>query len=549
MTKMPFLLLLLWLANTSQIALAQEPAKSSNLVPSSSQQDKPQKQSLLPGSISLSNLSSNIDPDKTIYYSAKDVVSLALENNLDVELLKENISVTEHQLQSLYGFYDEVFTAKFNYVRENYPSASLLYTNVGNDPINSFNLLNTAYSTTVGLSRRYITGGVLKASFTNERADSNQRDIKLVEMYSSKGVISFRQPVLRNFRTNDNRTKMRTLAKKLDIADLNFRQKAIDLVAKTQTTYYELAFAIKNEEILRQSIQLAEAQLELSKSRVEAGKAASVEIASAKAELELRRHEQLEALLEISKIENSLKNLILGSSNSNLWQNRILPLDSIEIVNEPVEIDTVLNIAMTQRPELKSLDIEAELVDIEKKFYENQGKPQLDAIGSFSSQNFGGAKNPVFAVQFQIPKQVVGNYLDQIAGLYKIRSYQVGADFSFTKGNHEANGNLARLQTVAKQNDIHKKQVLQNIMSEVYNAVQAVKTSYERIDAMHVAAIAAETQLKAEQKRFDMGSSTNFLVLQYQNKLALARGKELRAKVDYLKARAELQRVTANNLP
>ena len=91
--------------------------------------------------------------------------------------------------------------------------------------------------------------------------------------------------------------------------------------------------------------------------------------------------------------------------------------------------------------------------------------------------------------------------------------------------------------------------MVQSIVTDVRNALQAVETARQRVEAAHAAVVAAEAQYKGEEQKFAVGLSTNFFVLQRQNELSIARGQELRSKTDYNIARANLQRVMANNVP
>jgi HAE1 family hydrophobic/amphiphilic exporter-1 len=59
---------------------------------------------------------------------------------------------------------------------------------------------------------------------------------------------------------------------------------------------------------------------------------------------------------------------------------------------------------------------------------------------------------------------------------------------------------------------------------------------------------AAESQYQSEVRKFDAGQSTNFFVLDRQNALSSARGRELKALTDYTKSIAELQRALSTTL-
>ena len=89
---------------------------------------------------------------------------------------------------------------------------------------------------------------------------------------------------------------------------------------------------------------------------------------------------------------------------------------------------------------------------------------------------------------------------------------------------------------------------MQGIEVEVRNALQAVETAKRRVEAAKNSRVNAELQLASEQRKFDAGQSTNFFVLDRQNALSSAQGRELRALTDYNKAVAELQRAISTTL-
>jgi outer membrane protein TolC len=83
---------------------------------------------------------------------------------------------------------------------------------------------------------------------------------------------------------------------------------------------------------------------------------------------------------------------------------------------------------------------------------------------------------------------------------------------------------------------------------DVRNAAQAVDTAQKRVVASKLARESAELQLDGEQKLYDVGRSTTFLLLQRQNELTTARTNEIQAQTDYNKALADLQRATSATL-
>ncbi len=70
-----------------------------------------------------------------------------------------------------------------------------------------------------------------------------------------------------------------------------------------------------------------------------------------------------------------------------------------------------------------------------------------------------------------------------------------------------------------------------------------VENAAERVQAAQAARDFAQQQLDAENSKFSVGISTNFLVVQAQRDLATARNNELQAILAYRRALVEFERV------
>jgi len=66
------------------------------------------------------------------------------------------------------------------------------------------------------------------------------------------------------------------------------------------------------------------------------------------------------------------------------------------------------------------------------------------------------------------------------------------------------------------------------------------ETTYKQVGSSRQAREFAEAALDAEQKKYDNGLSTPFLVLQFQDRLTLARSAEIAALAAYNVAKAQL---------
>ena len=115
-------------------------------------------------------------------------------------------------------------------------------------------------------------------------------------------------------------------------------------------------------------------------------------------------------------------------------------------------------------------------------------------------------------------------------------------------GDKTAEANLAGARITKEQLEASTRAQQQTIEVDVRNSAQAVESSRQRVLSAREARTNAEMQLEGEQRLYQVGRSTTFLLFQRENALANARASELRAETDYNKALADLQRATSTTL-
>jgi HAE1 family hydrophobic/amphiphilic exporter-1 len=500
--------------------------------------------------VSIQKKRVGVDEGKVLSLSLQEAIERALENNLDIKIERRKIQIAQNNLLSATGAYS--VNLGFNYQFEDDRNP---FTSTFNQSINRLErpqfLTNETHSLNSIISKKFSSGGIFTVDFTNRRLVTDEFFTRLETEYRSNLIVKFHQPFLRNFRINEEQRIIKAKRKELDISDLAFRQKLINLIAETQTAYYELVFAIKNEEIYREAVELAATQLNKTQTQIEAGRAANVEAVSAQAHLELRNSEHLSSLLVITKAENHLKKLMFDDPNTVFWSYSILPTDSINFTPLPSDLDKSMSIALAQRIELKDLDAKSEISKVNISFFKNQLKPRLDGFGTFLGQGLSGNRNfnnAQISFSFNLDKIILGNYFQTLTNIFRFRTYTGGAVFSYSLGNQIARANRDNTLIVDQQLDEKKKLTIQKIMVEVRNSTQAIETAIQRVKATKAAVDAATEQLTAEEIKYEAGLSTNFIVFSRQNLLSFAYSRHLKALTDYQKAEIELQRVMGNNL-
>ncbi|HEX9918419.1 MAG TPA: TolC family protein, partial [Pyrinomonadaceae bacterium] len=152
--------------------------------------------------------------------------------------------------------------------------------------------------------------------------------------------------------------------------------------------------------------------------------------------------------------------------------------------------------------------------------------------------------------QQTLPDTLVGGYGQSIAnlGANRFNNFRVGVQLNLPLRNRTAEAQLGRTLVERDRIRVQREQLEQLIQVDVRNALQVTRTAESRLRAAAIQRNATEQQYQSEQRKFESGQSTFFLVLERQNALAAARGHELRAQTELNKAVAELQRATGNSL-
>jgi outer membrane protein TolC len=125
---------------------------------------------------------------------------------------------------------------------------------------------------------------------------------------------------------------------------------------------------------------------------------------------------------------------------------------------------------------------------------------------------------------------------------------EVGLRIALPFGNRTAEARHASSVAEGRRLRLRSEQLDIAIEADVRNAMQAVESARASRDAALQASTLAERQHASEQRRFEAGTSTVFLVLQRQTTLIATRTQHARAEADLSRAIAQLQHATGQIL-
>jgi len=484
--------------------------------------------------------------------SMNDAIRKALQNNNDIEVARDDVRYAETQLRSLYGVYDPVFSVTPQIIKNVTPQTSTFLGGGGAAGTTS----TTTFNLSPSLSKNFEKGGgSYTLSFANSRTSTSSVNSSLSPFYSSNLALQFTQPLLRNRSIDANRHAIRVQKKRLEQTDSDFRQRTITIISQVQAAYWNLVFALRNQQNQLDSLNLSRQNMQNIEAQISAGAKAPLDRAQVQTDIATRETNLFIATQQVSLAENTLKQLMLLDPMAPEWSAQLTPTDTPAFDLSPVDLRLSLEEARKNRPELRRLNLQKEITDIDIRYFNNQTKPQVDLTGTVATTGLAGTAcvpdptNP-FDRCSPPPTNLVGGFGKDLRNLAGLNTYNVtvGVAISLPIHNTTAEANLAGARIQQHQLLASYRSQDQAIEMDVRNAAQAVDTAQKRVVASRAARESAEQQLSGEQKLYEVGRSTTFLLLQRQNELTTARTNELQAQTDYNKALADLQRATASTL-
>ncbi|MBM3790903.1 MAG: TolC family protein, partial [Acidobacteria bacterium] len=467
-----------------------------------------------------------------------DVTKLALQNNLDIAISDTNEEIYQQKIRGAYGPYDPTLTITYAYSQSRRANTNFVNAAAGFP----YNQSNQNRLTFFQYQQALPTGGDISATANWSRGTTNS-DFQLLDpSYSSTPLFRFTQPLLRNFRIDQNRGNIKIANLDLKINDSTFKQKVVDTVARIQALYWDLVNAIRDYEIRRESVKLAQITLQNNRKKVEIGTLAPIGITEAEAELANREVDLIAAEERINNVQNNLKALISNDRRAEIWRQTIVPTETAEFRDYKVDLEVAISTALANRPELEQLDIRLEQTDINYNVNKNRKKWQFDLVADVGLQGVSGPQSFRNGIP-QVAQSIVGGPFQAFKVLLSegFYNWSVGFNLQIPLGNRALESQLAQLNVQRRQNLMNRRVLEQQIQVEIRNAVQAVETSKKRVETARVARQLAEEQLVGEEKRFQAGLSENFRVLDRQRGLSSAQGVELQALITYKKAIIGLQ--------
>jgi outer membrane protein len=484
---------------------------------------------LFAGFAATSSAQSAATAPATLRLTVDEAVRLALENNTDLKADRLDPQIGDTRVAVASGAFKPTLNSAVQRNNQLQPPAGFLVpTPTRNDVVTS----------TAGVSQRLPWfGTTYSLGWTTTHTDSNSFLNSYNPLLQSGLSLNVSQPLFRDLSVDSARQQLATSRINRDIADTRLRESVVRTTANVKAAYWNLVSAAANVDARRKALELTQELTRVNKARVDVGQAPPLDLVSAQAEAASNEEQLIVAETTVKEAEDQLRLLVLDTTQRDAWTVHIDPVDSPPLGLPAPDVDQAIATALRERADLTRARKDIDTSRTSLRFAANQRLPDVRLNASYQANGLGGTQ-VLRAGTF--PGTIVGSgeittfgsVLNQLVGR-DYPTWGVGVSVSYPIGQSADEANYARAKLERAQAEERLKSAEARVVQQVRDAGWKIEMNARRIETTRAARALAEQRLDAEQKRLDVGLSTNFLVIQAQRDLSQAKTNELSALLAY----------------
>jgi outer membrane protein TolC len=467
--------------------------------------------------------------------TADEAVKLAIENNLGIQISRLDPQIEDLNVLSARTAWAPAFNTQFQNNSLQRPSANI-YTGS-----NEANFKQDVFTSNFGIQQTLPWGGLYDVGWDNSRSSSNNPGNTWKPQLNSALSLNYQQSLMRGWAIDNIRQQVQVSQKNREIADVGLRQTLAATTRTVRNAYWNLAYAVASLAVQQQSLELAQESLRNTRSRVEIGTVPPIDIVSDQSEVAAREEAVIVAQANIATAEDTLRAMVFDPAMPDFWNIRIEPTELPPFQPTSEDVEAAVRNALDRRTDLQQAKTSLEATEINIRFFRNQTLPDVQANLNYGLAALGGTQLPR-AVLPGVPvdptapaETLQKSYQSVLRDLLGLSSPSWTAALSITYpiGTSQAEANLARTRLQYNQAQTRLKNQQLQVATQVRQQARNVQTNQQRVQSTRASRQLAEQRLEAEQRKFQAGTSTSFLVFQAQRDLSQARNSELRAILDY----------------
>jgi HAE1 family hydrophobic/amphiphilic exporter-1 len=458
-----------------------------------------------------------------------EAVRLALDQNVDLAAARMDPLIADLRVAAAAGAFAPSLSTSLQRNNQLQPPSSFLVP----EPTRT-----DVFTSNIGVSQRLPWFGTSYSLTWDSSHTSSNSFLNSYDPLLRSGLsLNISQPLLRDLATDPARHQLTVNRFGRSVADARLRETIVQTTAAVKTAYWNLASATATVEARRAALQLAEELARANGARVNVGQAPPLDLLAAEAEVAATREALILAETAARQAEDRLRLLIFDGADRTVWNISLELLDTPPTGLTTPDVEAAITNALQQRTDLERIRLEIDTARADVRFARNQQLPDVRVNASYQASGIGGTEvlraggfpgtivGPGLATDF-------GSVVNQLLRT-DYPTWAFGVSVSYPLGGSTDEANYARARLEQAQAEQRVKGAEARVIQEVRDAAWQIEMNARRHDTTRAARTLAEQRLDAERKRFDVGMSTSFLVIQAQRDLSQARTNELAALLAY----------------
>ncbi len=409
----------------------------------------------------------------------------------------------------------------------------------------------------------FVTGANLQVGYQNSRVTTNAPFTTFSPYLQSSFRATVTQHLLQGAGIWVNKRYIYQAQNDRRITDASFRQQLMYTVDQVETIYWGLVQAYEDVQAKQRALDQSTQLLADNRRQLQIGTMAPLDVVNAESGMASDKQALISAQNALNYQQEIIKQAIARNLNDpTLSAAPVIPTDRVNVQPIPEEsqpIESLVQEAFQQRPELEEAVLTLRNDEITLKGARNALLPTLDVYGFYGSSALGGAQGPnclnfnyaTFSTTPCTPGQYPSvGYGTIVQNLFNSSASDKGAGFSLNVPlrNREAESVHERSLMEYRQAELRLEQLYTQIRMQVVNQMYALTNDRAAVESAVATRNYDQQSLDAEEKKLHLGASTTANVLQQQRNLAAAEDNLITAHGAYAKDRANLYQILASTL-
>jgi outer membrane protein len=532
-----------------------------------------------------------------LYLSAQDVVALAIENSIDIEVQRYGPLLEREVLRraqgggalrsvglgvaagpqsvSLQGVSINATSAGgtggvssgggiVTQLGPSIPSLDpslLLFANFQHSTTPQSNTFLTGTTALIQDSRTYealysqnwVFGLNAQLTYVSNYTKFNSLSFNLNPYTSGDLDLQVTQNLLNGFGAAVNGRNIRVQKNNQKVTDLQFKQQLIATISAVLNLYWDLVAFNEDLRARQRELTTAEQLLADNNRQVALGVIAELEVTRAQAGVYSSQQDLLISQTNMLQQETVLKNALSRNSvlNSNLADLRVIPLDTIAVpAAEPARpLAALVEAALSQRAEVEQARVNINSNELNLVGIKNSLKPTLQAFAELTNNGLAGQLTALGAALGTVGN-LAGGYGTLLAEEFRRNypNYSAGLSLNIPIRNRAAQSDYVTSQLELRQNQLSLQKTVNQVGVDVQNAVIGLQQARARYDASEKARALQQQTLDGDRRKYELGASTPYQVMLDQRDLATSESSEVQAMANYTHARIALDQAMGTTL-